>query len=44
VSAGIGLLIGGLGIIAILLAAITVVAGVAGAVAGRHITDGPADV
>lgn len=37
-SAALGLLVGGLGLIAILLAGITVVAGVAGAVAGRHTT------
>jgi len=36
-SAVIGLLVGGLGIVAILLAGITVVAGVAGAVAGRRV-------
>ncbi|WP_232663916.1 hypothetical protein [Pseudonocardia sp. TRM90224] len=35
VSAGVGLLIGGFGLIAIILAGVTVVAGVAGAVAGR---------
>jgi hypothetical protein len=34
-SAVIGLLVGGLGLVAIILAGITVVAGVAGAVAGR---------
>ena len=37
-SAGIGLLVGGLGFVAILLAGVTVLAGVAGAVAGRGIT------
>jgi hypothetical protein len=34
-SAGIGLLLSGIGVVAVLLAGITVVAGVAGAVAGR---------
>ncbi|MBW0092258.1 hypothetical protein I4I73_19035 [Pseudonocardia sp. KRD-184] len=37
-SAGIGLLIGGLGLVTLLLAGITVLAGVAGAVAGRGLT------
>jgi hypothetical protein len=37
VSAGVGLLMSGLGFVAILLAGLTVVAGVAGAVAGRGI-------
>ncbi|MDT7618682.1 MAG: hypothetical protein QOF00_6129 [Pseudonocardiales bacterium] len=37
-SAVVGLIIGGLGFVAILLAGITVVAGVAGAVAGRGVT------
>jgi hypothetical protein len=37
-SALVGLLIGGLGIVSILLAGVTVVAGVAGAVAGRGVT------
>jgi hypothetical protein len=37
-SAGIGLLLSGLGLVAVLLAGITVVAGVAGAVAGRGVT------
>lgn len=35
-SAGIGLLVGGLGLVTILLAGLTVLAGVAGAVAGRR--------
>lgn len=35
-SAVLGLLVGGLGLVAILLAGVTVVAGVAGAVAGRR--------
>ena len=38
-SAGVGLIVGGLGWIALLLAGITVVAGVAGAVAGRGLTE-----
>ena len=38
-SAGIGLLLGGLGVLAVLLAGITVVAGVAGAVVGRGLVD-----
>lgn len=37
-SAGIGLLVGGLGLVTLLLAGITVLAGVAGAVAGRGLT------
>lgn len=37
-SAGLGLIVGGLGWVALLLAGITVVAGVAGAVAGRGLT------
>ncbi|MGI5125727.1 hypothetical protein ACQEVB_02815 [Pseudonocardia sp. CA-107938] len=37
-SAVVGLLIGGLGVVSILLAGLTIVAGVAGAVAGRGIT------
>lgn len=38
VSATIGLLVGGLGLVTILLAGLTVVAGVAGAVAGKGLT------
>ena len=37
-SAGVGLLLTGLGVVAVLLAGITVLAGVAGAVAGRGLT------
>lgn len=37
-SAGLGLLLGGFGIVALLLAGITIVAGVAGAVVGRGLT------
>ncbi|WP_300011334.1 hypothetical protein [Pseudonocardia sp.] len=37
-SAGVGLVVGGLGWVALLLAGITVLAGVAGAVAGRGLT------
>lgn len=40
VSAGVGLLVSGLGFIAVLLAGLTVLAGVAGAVAGRGLTAG----
>jgi hypothetical protein len=40
VSAGVGLLVSGLGILAIVLAGLTVLAGVAGAVAGRGLTAG----
>jgi hypothetical protein len=40
VSAGVGLLVSGLGVIAVLLAGLTVLAGVAGAVAGRGLTAG----
>lgn len=37
-SAGLGLLFSGIGVLAVLLAGLTVVAGVAGAVAGRGLT------
>lgn len=37
-SAAVGLIVGGLGFVALLLAGITVLAGVAGAVAGRGLT------
>jgi len=40
VSAGAGLLVSGLGLLAIVLAGLTVLAGVAGAVAGRGLTAG----
>jgi hypothetical protein len=40
VSAGAGLLVSGLGFLAIVLAGLTVLAGVAGAVAGRGLTAG----
>jgi len=40
-SAGVGLLVAGLGWVAIVLAGLTVLAGVAGAVAGRGLTAGP---
>ena len=40
VSAGVGLLVAGLGFVAVLLAGLTVLAGVAGAVAGRGLTSG----
>jgi hypothetical protein len=40
VSAGVGLLVSGLGFLAIVLAGLTVLAGVAGAVAGRGVTSG----
>ena len=40
VSAGAGLLVSGLGFLAIVLAGLTVLAGVAGAVAGRGLTSG----
>jgi hypothetical protein len=40
VSAGVGLLVSGLGFLAIVLAGLTVLAGVAGAVAGRGLTAG----
>ena len=38
VSAGVGLLVSGLGFLAVVLAGLTVLAGVAGAVAGRRLT------
>jgi hypothetical protein len=40
VSAGVGLLVSGLGILAVVFAGLTVLAGVAGAVAGRGLTAG----
>jgi hypothetical protein len=41
VSAAVGLLVSGLGLLALVLAGLTVLAGVAGAVAGRGLTAGP---
>jgi hypothetical protein len=40
VSAGVGLFVSGLGLLAVVLAGLTVLAGVAGAVAGRGLTAG----
>ena len=42
-SAAVGLLVSGLGLVAVLLAGLTVLAGVAGAVAGRGLTTGLRD-
>ncbi|HLU60699.1 MAG TPA: hypothetical protein VKZ81_34990 [Pseudonocardia sp.] len=43
VSAGAGLLVSGVGVLALVLAGLTVLAGVAGAVAGRGLTAGVGD-